>query len=94
MVVNEIDFGRQYIQDTSVCYKTFKVSSFLYIKIFVFRRDAFDLRYSVGILRLQEGFDVNKVPDDQVALADEIESDEENAYPSDDEGRNIIRDCI
>ncbi|KAK3097309.1 hypothetical protein FSP39_008537 [Pinctada imbricata] len=48
-------------------------------------QDAFDLKYGVGILRTREGFDVNKVPDDQVAIADEIESEEEMEEASDED---------
>ncbi|OWF56733.1 solute carrier family 12 member 3-like [Mizuhopecten yessoensis] len=40
-------------------------------------QDAFDLNYGVGILRVPEGLDLNKVPDDCVGLDDDIESDHE-----------------
>lgn len=53
----------------------------------LFFRDAFDLRYSVGILHDSEGFDRNKVPDDVLDLdsPELFESDEE-----DDDGENEL----
>lgn len=55
----------------------------------LFFRDAFDLRYSVGILRDSEGFDRNKVPDDVLDLdsPELFESDEEVV---DDDGENEL----
>ncbi|XP_069138300.1 LOW QUALITY PROTEIN: solute carrier family 12 member 1-like [Argopecten irradians] len=38
-------------------------------------QDAFDLNYGVGILRVPEGLDLNRVPDECVGLDDDIESD-------------------
>ncbi|XP_033750069.1 solute carrier family 12 member 3-like [Pecten maximus] len=41
-------------------------------------QDAFDLNYGVGILRIPEGLDLNKVPDECVGLDDDIESEDED----------------
>ncbi|KAH3837753.1 solute carrier family 12 member 1-like [Dreissena polymorpha] len=48
--------------------------------------DAFDLRYSVGILRVAGGFDRNKVPDDVIDLDNpEVNESDENIEEEDDD---------
>ena len=54
---------------------------FLLIYIF-FGRDAFDLSYGVGVLRIPEGLDRNKVPDELLDYREE--SDDEDFDVSDD----------
>ncbi|XP_060071216.1 solute carrier family 12 member 3-like [Ylistrum balloti] len=46
-------------------------------------QDAFDLNYGVGILRVPEGLDMNRVPDECVGLDDDIESDHEHETEQD-----------
>ena len=62
------------------------------MKIFIFSicRDAFDLKYGVGILRIPEGFDINKIPDES-ETNDDDDPDEDNSDDSDeDEGGVLI----
>ena len=52
-------------------------------------RDAFDLNYGVGILRLPEGLDRNKVPDE---LLDYNEESDDEEFEISDEG--FIKVCF
>ena len=47
-----------------------------------FCRDAFDLSYGVGVLRIPEGLDRNKVPDELLDYKED--SDDEDFNVSDD----------
>lgn len=53
----------------------------------VIYRDGFDLKYGVGILRVRDGFDVMKVPDDSYTLE---YSDSEDDEDSSEEGKYSI----
>lgn len=51
-----------------------------------FYRDAFDLKYGVGILRIPEGLDINKIPDESGTNDDDDDdSDREEHYDDSDE---------
>lgn len=61
--------------------------------LYILFRDAFDLKYSVGILRAPGGLGRNKVPDDVLDLDSHelFESDEEDIGEDDDgEQVNIV----
>ena len=54
----------------------------MFLLIYIFCRDAFDLSYGVGVLRIPEGLDRNKVPDELLDFKEE--SDDEDFDVSDD----------
>ena len=42
-----------------------------------FSRDAFDLNFGIGVLRIPEGLDRNKVPDELLDLEEDSEAESE-----------------
>ncbi|KAJ8303977.1 hypothetical protein KUTeg_017560 [Tegillarca granosa] len=74
--------GTQVLMQISLCDKNAPNNT---NQNFTRNMDAFDLKFGVGILRVPEGFDVNRVPDDLIDASEENETDDEYDADSEEE---------